>query len=400
MSIVAPSKVAIGLALAMTLGGVLSACGPTRQTERYDRKQAQIALGRLEAPGLVIGEFRLADDKPILDGDTIKVKGLDTTLRLLAIDTEETFKSDGDRRASDAGFDAYLRDKRGDSDHPTKAATPLGEDAKSFAKKFFKGATYVRLERDHPKEIRGHYGRYLTYIFAEKGGVWVNYNVEAVRAGMTPYFTKYGYSRRFHDEFIAAEKEAKSKQIGIWKPGCQCYPDYAERKVWWDRRAEFILDFERQAAKESSYVVLTNWDSLRTLEGKLGQEVTILATIGSIKIGDKGPSIVSLSRRMFSDFPAVFFDKDVFMSSRISEYKGEYVAITGIVNKFTNKFNHKQTLQILVSLPSQVRGATLNNQVLEGEHQTPTKDPSAAEEPSAEPVLDTNQASQASSKIP
>ena len=49
----------------------------------------------------------------------------------------------------------------------------------------------------------------MAYAFAEKNGVWVNYNIEAVRAGMTPYFSKYGFSRRFHKEFLAAEEEAK-----------------------------------------------------------------------------------------------------------------------------------------------------------------------------------------------
>ncbi len=346
-------RVALGLALL----GVLASCGgPSKRAQRYDRKQAQAALAQLESPGLVIGEFRLAA-KAIIDGDTIKVNGLATSLRLLAIDTEETYKSDMDRRASDADFDQYLREKRGDRDRPVKAATPLGEDAKKFAKKFFEGATFVRLERDHPKEIRGRYGRYLAYVFAKKNGVWVNYNVEAVRAGMTPYFSKYGYSRRFHDDFVAAEKEAQDKQLGIWKPGCQCYPDYPERKAWWDGRAEFILAFEREAAKKDNYIVLTNWDAMRTLEEKLGQEVTILATVGDVRYGDKGPSTVSLSRRLFNDFPAVFFDADVFASSQIASYKGEFVAVTGVVNKYTNKYNKKQVLQILVSLPSQVRGA-------------------------------------------
>lgn len=366
------------IALALVSLGLLSACGgPSKQTQRYDRKQAQEALSRLEAPGLVIGEFRLAA-KGVIDGDTLRVNGLDTSLRLLAIDTEETFKSDLDRRASDADFDKYLRDKRGDNDRPAKGATPLGEDAKVFAKKFFDGSSYVRLERDHPKEIRGRYGRYLTYVFAKKDGVWVNYNVEAVRAGMSPYFSKYGYSRRFHDQFIAAEQEAMKNQVGIWKPGCECYPDYPERKAWWDARAEFVLDFERAAATETNFIVLTNWDALRTLEEKLGEEVTILATVGDVRFGDKGPSTASLSRRMFADFPAVFFDRDVFVSSQIANYKGEFVAVTGVVNKYTNKYNKKQVLQILVSLPSQVRGSKLTK-APEGESEDETAAPDAGE---------------------
>lgn len=346
------------LAFAVTGAVVISACGSSAQTRRYNRKQAQAALSRLESPGLVIGEFALAP-KGVVDGDTIKVRGLDTSLRLLAIDTEETFKRDADRRASDSDFDQYLRDKRGDKKRPIKAATPLGEDAKKFGKKFFDGVSRVRLERDHPKEIRGRYGRYLAYAFAEKNGKWVNYNVESVRAGMSPYFSKYGYSRRFHEEFIAAENEAREKQLGIWKPGCECYPDYPERKVWWDARAEFILEFERIANEREDHIVLTNWDALRNIEEKVGQEVTILGLVGDIRYGEKGPSRALLSRQLFNDFPAVFFDRDVFISSTITQYKGEFVAVTGVVNKYKNKYNNKQVLQIMVSLPSQVKGSRL-----------------------------------------
>lgn len=335
-----------------------AACGPSTQARRYDRKQAQASLSRLESPGLVIGVLGLPANA-VVDGDTIKVRGLDTSLRLLGIDTEETYKKDSDRRASDAGFNAYLAAKRGDRSRPAKAATPLGEEAKKFAERFLAGTTKVRLERDHPKEVRGRYNRYLTYVFVEKNGVWVNYNIEAVRAGMSPYFTKYGYSRRFHSEFVAAEKEAQAQQLGIWKPGCQCYPDYPERKSWWDRRADFILDFERKAANDESLIVLTHWDALRKLDTRIGEEVTVLATVGSLKIGDKGPSMALLSRRLLKDLPAVFFDRDVFAGSGVSKYKGEFVAITGVVNKYKNKYNHRETLQIIVNLPSQVSGSLL-----------------------------------------
>ncbi len=353
-----PRRLALGLALSFASAMVLAACGSSKQTRRYDRKQAQEALGRLESPGLIIGEFALAS-KGVIDGDTIKVRGLDTSLRLLAIDTEETYKRDADRRASDSDFDKYLRDKRGDKSRPIKAATPLGEDAKKFGKKFFEGVSRVRLERDHPKEIRGRYGRYLAYAFAEKNGVWVNYNVEATRAGMTPYFTKYGFSRRFHDEFVAAEKEAQENKVGIWKPGCECYADYPERAVWWNARAEFILEFEREASSREDLIVLTNWDALRNIEARVGQEITVLGLVGDIRFGEKGPSRALLSRQLFNDFPAVFFDKDVFISSTITKYKGEFVAVTGVVNKYKNKYNNKEVLQIMVSLPSQVKGSRL-----------------------------------------
>src|SRR6185503_16799778 len=102
--------------------------------------------------------------KPVLDGDTIRVKGLDATLRLLALDAEETIKSRKSAVEIESDFDRYLIEHRGDSKHPVKAGTPMGDAAKQFAIKFFEGVHVVRLERDHPKEIRDRYDRYLAYV--------------------------------------------------------------------------------------------------------------------------------------------------------------------------------------------------------------------------------------------
>lgn len=345
------------LAAALAVG--FSACGGA-DSRRYSRKEAQTTLTRLEEPGLVMGEFSL-NHKSVIDGDTIRVTGLDSSLRLLAIDTEETFKQEEDRRAFESDWETYLSDKRAETSRPIKAATPMGEEAKRFGKAFFSGVKTVRLERDHPKEIRGRYNRYLTYVFAQKGGVWVNYNVEAVRAGMSPYFSKYGYSRRFHSEFVAAEAEAKAAKRGIWDPASQAYPDYDIRRKWWDARAEFVKQFEAEAETREEFIALTNWDALRRIEQHKGKEVEILATVGDIVIGDRGPTRVMLSRRMFADFPLIFFDKDVFGSSEIAKYKGEYVRVRGVVQTYKNKHRANEELQIVIKTPGQVVGSQLPN---------------------------------------
>lgn len=335
-----------------------TSCAPSRQAQRYSRDKVQTSLKRLETPGLVLGEFALAG-KPILDGDTIRVEGLDSTMRLLALDCEETLKDEQSRRDVEDDWPKYLIDKRHGGKHPVKAGTPMGEEAKKYAIKFFEGVRTVRLERDHPKEIRDRYDRYLAYVFVQRGGKWVNYNVEAVRAGMSPYFTKYSYSRRFHDEFVAAEKEAREAKRGIWRPGAQAYQDYAERKAWWDARAEFIKTFERDANGRTDFIELTHWDSIRSIEKNLGQEITVLGTVSRIALGDRGPTRVMLGRRMFSDFTIVFFDKDVFASSGIDRYEGEFVRVTGVVNEYKNKYTNKRQLQVIVSLPSQVVGSEI-----------------------------------------
>ncbi len=342
----------VGCAAVLVAGGCFS--GVHSGFKRVRRQAIQERLARFETPGLVLGEFPLAPD-PVVDGDTIKVEGLDTTLRLLAIDTEETFKTEPDIRAYETmGWEGYKAYKQGDRKRPAKFATPMGMEAKHFAERFFAGVETVRLERDHPKEIRGRYGRYLVYVFAKKGGQWVNYNIEAVRAGMSPYFMKYGYSRRFHKQFMAAQYEARVNRRGIWDPSKEHYDDYDLRLQWWTARAEFIRRFEEEAKGRDDMIMLTNWDAPARLEAMVGREVEILATVSDVVLGDRGPSRVTLSRRLFSDFPLIFFDKDVLGSSGIARYRGEFVRVRGVLTRYTSKRTGRSELQIVVKSPGQI----------------------------------------------
>ncbi|MBW1809959.1 MAG: thermonuclease family protein [Deltaproteobacteria bacterium] len=359
MRITLVRKLIVSGLLAFFVVSSLHCFGGSKRTRRLSKKEIQERLKKLETPGLLIGEFPLARND-VIDGDTVRVAGLDTSLRLLAIDTEETFKSDADLRLFEAGFEKYLVAKRAGSVKPVKAATPLGEDAKKFAAEFFDGAKTVRLERDHPKEIRGRFNRYLAYIMVKKKGDWVNYNLECVRVGMSPYFTKYSYSRRFHDQFVQAQKEAQKKGLGIWDPGKQHYRDYPERLEWWNVRADFIKQFEEDAKGKDNHIVLTNWDALRRMEKFVGKEVVILSTVGEVKLGDKGPTKVMLSRRMMADFPLIFFDKGVFGSSRIARFSGEFVRVTGIVTRYRNRHDNREELQIEIKLPGQIVGSELS----------------------------------------
>jgi endonuclease YncB( thermonuclease family) len=343
------------LATAALLLATAGCPGPdSRQTRRYKKSMLQDSLQKFETTGLVIGDFPLATNA-VLDGDTIRVAGLKSTLRLLAIDTEETFKKEGEKRDFEAGWESYLKKMMGDGRKPVKMATPLGEDGKKFADRFFAGVKTVRLERDHPKEIRDRFDRYLAYVFVKKNGQWVNYNIETVRLGLSPYFAKYSYSRRFHQQFVDAQNEARSKKLGVWDPAKQHYPDYDKRLLWWNARADFIRDFEKEAEGKPNHVVLTNWDSLRRLTDNIDREVVVLGDVGQIKLGDKGPTKVMLSRRRGSDLPLIFFDKDCFGSSGLARYKGEYIVVTGRVTKWYNKFRKQYEIQIGVSLPSQIK---------------------------------------------
>lgn len=305
-----------------------------------------------DQPGLVIGEFRLA---AVVDGDTIKVEGLDRSLRLIGIDTEETFKRKADRAAADDSLAQYRQAKRGTSARPVKMATPMGEEAKAFARHFFDGVDRVKLERDHPAEIRDRYDRYLAYVLVQRDGAWLSYNVECVRAGMAPYFSKYGHSRRFHAAFVAAEAEARRARRGIWAPGAPGYTDYAEREAWWEARATFIDAFRAAAEGAPDHIDLTHADALQQLEARVGRRVVVLGLVGDLRSGDTGPTRVLLSRRIGSDLPLIFFRRAVLERSGIAAWRGEPVEITGVPTFYDNKRTHERQLQIVIESASQVR---------------------------------------------
>jgi endonuclease YncB( thermonuclease family) len=342
--------------ITFVVAAIVACSNPT--SARDSRKQPQQPSAQRPAPGLEIGELRLTK---VTDGDTIRVDGLDASLRLLGFDAEETFKSQADRRAFEAGWQTYAQAKRGSSPRPVKFATPLGEQAKEFAKHFFEGVDKVRLERDHPSEIRDRYNRYLAYVFAKKNGQWVNYNVEAVRAGMAPYFPKYGQSRRFHREFIAAEEEAKQHQLGIWAPDAMSYPDYPEREAWWAARGEFVAQFRTESEADTNYVDISHADALDRLEALVGKTVVVLGIVDEVYLGDhakaseRAPTRVTLGRQLGSDFPLIFFDKAVFETSGIAAWKGEFVTVTGVPSIYENKHTHAKQLEIVIDRASQIR---------------------------------------------
>jgi endonuclease YncB( thermonuclease family) len=335
----------------LVAASVATSCTPVGG-KRYSRKEAQKSLTKLEKPGVEVGEFRISR---VVDGDTVWVDGLDASLRLLGIDAEETFKNEADRRAVESDWQGYLKAKRNGGKRPVKIASPLGEQAKNWAKAWFDGIEKVRIERDHPAEIRDVYNRYLAYVVANKGGKWLCFNVELVRAGMSPYFSKYGYSRRYHKDFVAAQEEAIQAQRGIWAPNTMHAPDYPERLAWWNARGEFLEEFRKEAEGKSNYIDITHWDALKAIEDHLGKEVKIIGTVSDISTGTKGPARAELARSRTSGFPLIFFDRDVLGTSGLYEWKSEYVVVTGTPTFYTNKKTGQKSLQIQVERASQIK---------------------------------------------
>jgi len=117
----------------------------------------------------------------VLDGDTIVVELLGRTerVRLLRVNTPEKGR-------------------------------PAFPEAKAFLELLTKGMA-VGLEFEPPDE-RDAYGRLLCYVFAEGTHV----NVEIVRAGWSPFWTKYGEGR-YALAFRLAEIYARSSGAGLWR---------------------------------------------------------------------------------------------------------------------------------------------------------------------------------------
>ena len=125
--------------------------------------------------------------KYIVDGDTIDINyhGKIERVRLLCVDTPESV-------------------------HPNqKYNTPLGKTASKYTKNRLSGK-YVGIELEEKK--RGKYGRLLAYVFVDNK----NFNIELVKKGLSPYYTKYGKSKKYDKQFCIAEATAKQLKLNIW----------------------------------------------------------------------------------------------------------------------------------------------------------------------------------------
>jgi micrococcal nuclease len=123
----------------------------------------------------------------VVDGDTIVVdyQGKHEKVRLLCVNTPESV-------------------------HPDKKQNiPMGKVASNYAKERLTGK-YVDLEFEGRR--RGNYGRLLAYVIVDGD----NFNLELVREGLSPYYTKYGLSQKYDKEFREAERYARNHNLNIW----------------------------------------------------------------------------------------------------------------------------------------------------------------------------------------
>ena len=127
----------------------------------------------------------------VVDGDTIVIRynGKNEKVRLLCVNTPESV-------------------------HPDKKQNiPMGKVASRYTQKKLLDEydRYIDLEFEID-QIRGNYGRLLAYVFVNGK----NLNIDLVRQGLSPYYTKYGRSQKYNAEFRAAERQARKEKLNIW----------------------------------------------------------------------------------------------------------------------------------------------------------------------------------------
>ena len=126
----------------------------------------------------------------VFDGDTIEVDmhGQREKVRLIGIDAPET-------------------------DGPYTEAECYGEEAKHYAT-YLLSETHVHLMADPSQDDRDSYGRLLRYAFTMQSE---NVGSILLRLGYVKEFT-FIKDYKFKNSFLAAQNEAKSKEIGVWSP--------------------------------------------------------------------------------------------------------------------------------------------------------------------------------------
>lgn len=289
---------------------------------------------------LIIGNFKISK---VTDGDTFRFENLDKPTRLLCIDTEETFKTDDAEQKTNeiaSNWEEFYKNERGSSKMPVKTDSPLGFEAWKWAEEFFRDVDYVRLEKEADDRSVDIFGRYLVYMIAVmKDGTEVNYNIECVRQGYSPYFNKYGNSKRFNNEFIEAQTYAKQNNLGIWDPGKKHYPDYDERIVWWNIRAKQIDDYETKYSGSELYFNLASDKDYERLENYLGQEITVFGNISDI-LTKKFPYIMRIPHTRNETFEIVIHEENAGLLDELDmETKKEYSTyIKGKLEKYNDRY--------------------------------------------------------------
>lgn len=294
--------------------------------------------------GTIIKDLKLIK---VIDGDTIKVllHNEQESIRFVCLDTEESQPGGG------------------------KPVTKAGQLAAKWAKQYFgtneqglpNSDTRVHLEFDtnDPVQVclnkhRDNYGRLLCYIY--KAGEPENSNVRIVREGWSPYFVKYGRSRLYHHQFVAAEVEAQSQGLAIWNPNTNAggnHRDYTTLLPWWSLRDNVVQDYRYLGIQAGALSVRLDYDHLMEA-ARTGNEVTVFCDLQSGINQWTGNGALIYAGSTFQKFNLWIPDQDSpvaqsilrLIKTRYANSGRGYVYVSGIASLYPLKADGKPQIVI------------------------------------------------------
>jgi endonuclease YncB( thermonuclease family) len=258
----------------------------------------------------------LFEIEKVVDGDTIHIQrnGKIEKLRLLSVDTEEKMSS-------------------GTNAAGTKPPTVFGEECALWAQSFFAGLAKdgakpkVGLAFPNGKEQYDFYGRLLCNLILPDG---TDYNLMIVEMGKSPYFSKYGWSETDHEAFVAAQKNARNAQRGIWdpktnQPATPGVPSakrpYEKLVPWWDARAEAVQAFRDAFKKDPASVCDTDDPAALAEAAKRGAVVRCFGEVAKVDDSKGGLTVHFRASKKDQAF-VVFVDKEALASFQALDLKG------------------------------------------------------------------------------
>lgn len=152
---------------------------------------------------LVVPQTVPADEPPlagtvlrVFDGDTLEVENIGK-VRLIGIDVPETEESERDTFYLRQGLSrATLRQ--------------VSREARAFA---FANAKGRRVSLTLDRESRDRHGRLLAYVHLPDGRLL---NRLLLENGLASVYRRFDF--RLKADFLAAEKDARQRGIGLWHP--------------------------------------------------------------------------------------------------------------------------------------------------------------------------------------
>lgn len=208
--------------------------------------------------------------KRVVDGDTLYVEEFNKSIRILSLDTEESYSAGG------------------------KPVTPWGKKATEYAKSLLNEGSQVFLEfqgQESADEVWTRYvdnfGRGLAWVHLHDGR---DFQEIMIQEGYSPYFSKYGYAEwpELHQKYTQAERVAQTSNLGVWNQaevnGSQMR-NYAVLATWWDLRAQVIeqyRNYKQRHPEKTIYNTRKNYLELVELANS-NAEVTIFTDMQSLR---------------------------------------------------------------------------------------------------------------------